>query len=105
MGIQGVLADIYALPNLYMNLKFHIKVLFKNLEVDMKDVKTTSLLKDRSWEVEGNHDFSNKDVTSTQPLIIPEVNTPISVEPQPNIDNLSHPGNHSNALPQVCTFN
>ncbi|KAI3874808.1 hypothetical protein MKW98_019381 [Papaver atlanticum] len=103
MGILGLLAEIYALPNLKMNLKFDIEVLFKNLGVDMKDVKPTSLLKDRSREVEGNPDFSNKDVTATQPLTIPEVNTPISVEPQPEIANSSLPGGHSNALPQYPT--
>ncbi|RZC53428.1 hypothetical protein C5167_012294 [Papaver somniferum] len=103
MGILGLLAEIYALPNLKMNLKFDIEVLFKNLGVDMKDVKPTSLLKDRSREVEGNPDFSNKDVTATQPLTIPEVNTLISVEPQPEIANSSLPGGHSNALPQYPT--
>ncbi|KAI3908415.1 hypothetical protein MKW92_020455 [Papaver armeniacum] len=103
MGILSLLAEIYALPNLKMNLKFDIEVLFKNLGVDMKDVKPTSLLKDRSREVEGNPDFSNKDVTATQPLTIPEVNTLISVEPQPEIANSSLPGGHSNALPQLPT--
>ncbi|KAI3844272.1 hypothetical protein MKW92_023019 [Papaver armeniacum] len=103
MGILSLLAEIYALPNLKMNLKFDIEVLFKNLGVDMKDVKPTSLLKDRSREVEGNPDFSNKDVTATQPLTIPEVNTLISVEPQPEIANSSLPGGHSNALPQYPT--
>lgn len=63
MGILGLLAEIYNLPNLKMNLKFDIEVLFKNLSVDMKDVKVTQLLKGRPREVEGNPDFSNKDVT------------------------------------------
>ncbi|KAI3986448.1 hypothetical protein MKX01_037730 [Papaver californicum] len=103
MGILGLLAEIYALPNLKMNLKFDIEVLFKNLRVDMKDVKPTCLLKDRSREVEGNPDFSNKDVKATLPPIIPEINTPISVEPQPEIANSSHPGGHSNASPQYPT--
>ncbi|XP_068669588.1 uncharacterized protein [Aristolochia californica] len=71
MGILGLLAEIYALPNLKMNLKFDIEVLFKNLGVDMKDVKPTSLLKDRVREMEGNPDFSTKD--ATQPQMITEV--------------------------------
>ncbi|KAI3865837.1 hypothetical protein MKX03_035790, partial [Papaver bracteatum] len=103
MGILGLLAEIYALPNLKMNLKFDIEVLFKNLGVDMKDVKPTSLLKDRSREVEGNPDFSNKEVTATQPLTIPELNALIGVEPQPEIGNLSRPVGRSNALPQYPT--
>ncbi|KAI3880402.1 hypothetical protein MKW92_002125 [Papaver armeniacum] len=47
MGMLGLLDEIYALPNLKMNLKFDNEVLLKNLGVDMKDVKLTSLLKDR----------------------------------------------------------
>ncbi|KAI3925595.1 hypothetical protein MKW98_001449 [Papaver atlanticum] len=43
----GLLAEIYALPNLKMNLKFDIEDLMENLGVGMKDVKPTSLLKDR----------------------------------------------------------
>ncbi|MCL7024149.1 hypothetical protein MKW94_023339 [Papaver nudicaule] len=67
MGILGLLADIYALPNLKMNLKFDIEVLLKNLGVDVKDVKRVSLFKNRARELEGNPDFSNKDATSTKP--------------------------------------
>ncbi|XP_026438629.1 CCR4-NOT transcription complex subunit 1-like [Papaver somniferum] len=92
MGILGLLAEIYALPNLKMNLKFDIEVLLKNLGVEMKDVKPTSLLKDRIRELEGNPDFSNKDVMATKPQIIPEVNPPISVEPQADVMISSHPG-------------
>uniref|UniRef100_A0A804Q913 MYND-type domain-containing protein n=1 Tax=Zea mays TaxID=4577 RepID=A0A804Q913_MAIZE len=35
MGILSLLAEIYNLPNLKMNLKFDIEVLFKNLTVDI----------------------------------------------------------------------
>ncbi|CAI9285609.1 unnamed protein product [Lactuca saligna] len=37
-----------------------MKVLFKNLNVDLKEVSPSSLLMDKVREVEGNHDFSNK---------------------------------------------
>ncbi|CAH1416094.1 unnamed protein product [Lactuca virosa] len=47
MGILGLLAEIHAMPNLKANLKFSIEILFKNLELDMKAVTPTSLLKDR----------------------------------------------------------
>ncbi|CAI0393707.1 unnamed protein product [Linum tenue] len=73
MGILGLLAEIYSMPNLKMNLKFDIEVLFKNLSVDMKDITPTSLLKDRKREIEGNPDFSNKDVGPSQSQIVPEV--------------------------------
>ncbi|GFS30420.1 transcription regulator [Actinidia rufa] len=47
MGILGFLAEIYAMPNLKLNLKFDIEVLFKNLGVDLKNVTPTSLLKNQ----------------------------------------------------------
>ena len=37
-----------------LNVLLGFQVLFKNLTVDIKDVKPTSLLKDRLREVEGN---------------------------------------------------
>ncbi|KAI4368425.1 hypothetical protein MLD38_016982 [Melastoma candidum] len=73
MGILGLLAEIYLMPNLKMNLKFDIEVLFKNLGVDMKDIAPTSLLKDRVREVEGNPDFSNKDSGISQTQVVADV--------------------------------
>ncbi|KAF4401859.1 hypothetical protein G4B88_013146 [Cannabis sativa] len=73
MGILGLLAEIYSMPNLKMNLKFDIEVLFKNLNVDLKEITPTALLKDRKREVEGNPDFSNKDVGASQPQMVAEV--------------------------------
>ncbi|KAK9148278.1 hypothetical protein Scep_007035 [Stephania cephalantha] len=105
MGILGLLAEIYALPNLKMNLKFDIEVLFKHLAVDMKDVKPTSLLKDRVREVEGNTDFSNKDVGAAQPQIVSDTNSGMisalnQVELQAEVANPSLPSSHSNVLSQ-----
>ncbi|XVF33558.1 hypothetical protein REPUB_Repub17cG0178700 [Reevesia pubescens] len=77
MGILALLAEIYSMPNLKMNLKFDIEVLFKNLSVDMKDITPTSLLKDRKRELEGNPDFSNKDVGASQPQMVAEVKSGI----------------------------
>lgn len=90
MGILSLLSEIYALPNLKMNLRFDIEVLFKNLGVDTKDVKPTQLLKGRAREVEGNPDFSNKDLGTAQQQVITEHTTgtivPISqVELQPEV--------------------
>ncbi|XP_057952190.1 uncharacterized protein LOC131146551 isoform X3 [Malania oleifera] len=105
MAILGLLTEIYALPNLKMNLKFDIEVLFKNLGVDMKEVKPTSLLKDRVREIEGNPDFSNKDVGQSQSQIVSEMNSGImstlnQVDLQTEIVNQSHPGGHLNVLSQ-----
>ncbi|XWS35646.1 hypothetical protein CRYUN_Cryun20dG0014500 [Craigia yunnanensis] len=77
MGILALLAEIYSMPNLKMNLKFDIEVLFKNLSVDMKDITPTSLLEDRKRELEGNPDFSNKDVGASQPQMVAEVKSGI----------------------------
>ncbi|KAL0866576.1 hypothetical protein Bca101_045694 [Brassica carinata] len=98
MAILGLLAEIYSMPNLKMNLKFDIEVLFKNLAVDLKEVAPTSLLKDRKRELDGNPDFSNKDLGVahiSQPQMIPEPKTisplkqidlPLDVANSPNSD-------------------
>ncbi|XVF08470.1 hypothetical protein REPUB_Repub07fG0006100 [Reevesia pubescens] len=95
MAILGLLVEIYALPNLKMNLKFDIEVLFKNLGVDMKKVNPTSLVKNRLRKIEGNPDFSNKDVGASQPPAVTEINSGIKsimnkVDLQPEIVNTSH---------------
>ncbi|XP_020592534.1 CCR4-NOT transcription complex subunit 1 isoform X2 [Phalaenopsis equestris] len=105
MGILSLLAEIYNLPSLKMNLKFDIEVLFKNLAVDMKDVKPTSLLKDRVRDAEANPDFSNKDVTAPQAPIIADVNSGIvpsmnQAELHQEANNTSNAANHQNALNQ-----
>eukprot|EP00850_Spirogloea_muscicola_P021681 SM000258S09097 [mRNA] locus=s258:124363:135751:+ [translate_table: standard] len=62
MGILSLLAEIYSLPGLKMNLKFDIEVLFNHLGVHLKDVKPSKLLRGRQRETEGNPDFSSKDL-------------------------------------------
>ncbi|GJS91328.1 CCR4-NOT complex component [Tanacetum coccineum] len=66
MAILGLLAEIHAMKNLKANLKFEIEILFKNLDVDMKEVTPSSLLKNRVRIVEGNPDFSNNSFSSYQ---------------------------------------
>ncbi|TKY68978.1 CCR4-NOT transcription complex subunit 1 [Spatholobus suberectus] len=107
MGILGLLAEIYSMPNLKMNLKFDIEVLFKNLVVDMKDVTPTSLLKDRKREIEGNPDFSNKDVGASQAQMIPDIKSGL-VPPVNQVDlplevtNPSNTGAHPHILSQYA---
>lgn len=84
-----ILCFAYCLP---------IQVLFKNLGVDLKEVAPTSLLKDRKREIDGNPDFSNKDLGVThisQPQMIPEpkslsplkqIDLPLDVANSPNTD-------------------
>ncbi|BAF10575.2 Os03g0102300 [Oryza sativa Japonica Group] len=72
-------------------IPFTSKVLFKNLDVDLKDVNPTSLLKDRVCEVEGNPDFSNKDVAASQTQISSGISRSTNhVELQSVISSTSH---------------
>ncbi|XP_062201118.1 uncharacterized protein LOC133903692 isoform X2 [Phragmites australis] len=108
MGILSLLVEIYNLPNLKMNLKFDIEVLFKNLSVDMKDVKPSSLLKDRIRQVMGNPDFSNKDVSASAAPAVAEVSSGIvpsmnHVELQPEINSTSRATSLPNMLNQYAT--
>ncbi|XP_054784760.1 uncharacterized protein LOC129291440 isoform X2 [Prosopis cineraria] len=107
MGILGLLAEIYSMPNLKMNLKFDIEVLLKNLGVDMKDITPTSLLKDRKREVDGNPDFSNKDVGASQAQIMTDLKTglvaPVNqVELPLEVTNPSNAGGHTHLLSQYA---
>ncbi|GAV69286.1 Not1 domain-containing protein/DUF3819 domain-containing protein [Cephalotus follicularis] len=107
MGILGLLAEIYSMPNLKMNLKFDIEVLFKNLGVDLKDITPTSLLKDRKREIEGNPDFSNKDVGASQPQMVAEVKSgiisPLShIELPLEVASPPNSGGHSHLLSQYA---
>ncbi|XP_021677934.2 uncharacterized protein LOC110663040 isoform X2 [Hevea brasiliensis] len=107
MGILGLLAEIYSMPNLKMNLKFDIEVLFKNLGVDMKDITPTSFLKDRKREIEGNPDFSNKDVGASQPQIVAEAKSgmisPLNHAELPlEVANPSNSGGHTHLLSQYA---
>ncbi|CAN6981983.1 unnamed protein product [Brassica rapa subsp. trilocularis] len=86
MAILGLLAEIYSMPNLKMNLKFDIEVLFKNLGCDLKEVAPTSLLKDRKREIDGNPDFSNKDLGVTHISQPPIIQEPKTISPLKQID-------------------
>ncbi|XP_019188947.1 PREDICTED: CCR4-NOT transcription complex subunit 1-like [Ipomoea nil] len=107
MAILGLLVEIHALPNLKMNLRFDIEVLFKNLGVDLKDINPTSLLKDRVREFEGNPDFSNKDAGSSQPQFFGDIKLGIvsnlnEGELSVDVASTSHPGHHSHIVPQYA---
>ncbi|KAL9234369.1 hypothetical protein vseg_009249 [Gypsophila vaccaria] len=105
MGILALLAEIYAMPNLKMNLKFDIEVLFKNLGVPIKDVTPSSLLRERLRVVEGNPDFSNKDVGAPQPTVddksvLPPLN---QVELPPEVPTPSALGGHTHQISPYVT--
>ncbi|KAI8563952.1 hypothetical protein RHMOL_Rhmol03G0148400 [Rhododendron molle] len=88
-------------------IPFTSKVLFKNLGVDMKVVKPTSLLKDQARESEGNLDFSMKDKGASQPQLITGTNTGImstsnAVDLKPDIISSTQLGAHLNLV--TATF-
>lgn len=76
----------------------------------MKDVTPTSLLKDRVREVEGNPDFSTKDVVSSQSQMVSEVksggivSTINQVDLPLDVATPSLPSSHSRILAQVTAF-
>ena len=82
------------------------QVLFKHLSVDFRNVTPTYLLKDIVREVEGNPDFLNKDVGSSQPPRMNEVKSGIiskinQVEIPLDVAASPHPAGHSCIMPQV----
>ncbi|XP_076942862.1 uncharacterized protein LOC143612873 [Bidens hawaiensis] len=106
MGVLALLAEIYAMPNLKMNLKFEIEVLFKNLNVDLKEVNPSSHLIDKVREIEGNPDFSTKDVGTAQQPMAGEVKSNIlsinQVELPVEVGSSTHSGGHSRILSQYA---
>lgn len=86
------------------------QVLFKNLGVDMKDVKVSQLLKGRPREIEGNPDFSNKDVAIAHPpALYTTESAPSSAAPMAHVDlpseasiSSSHPVLPPTSVSQVC---
>ncbi|EEF50313.1 ccr4-not transcription complex, putative [Ricinus communis] len=104
---KSLIIEAYEKGLMIAVIPFTSKVLFKNLGVDMKDIAPTSLLKDRKREMEGNPDFSNKDVGVSQPQIVPEVKPGI-ISPLNHVDlplEVANPPNavgHTHLLPQYA---
>ena len=47
MGIMRVLAELHAIPDLKLNLKFEIEVLCKYLSLEISEVEPSQLLADK----------------------------------------------------------
>ena len=73
-----------------------VQVLFKNLGVDLKEVAPTSLLKDRKREIDGNPDFSNKDLGVAHISQSQMISEPKTISPLKQIDLLLDVANSSN---------
>ncbi|XP_004306964.1 PREDICTED: CCR4-NOT transcription complex subunit 1-like [Fragaria vesca subsp. vesca] len=104
---KSLIIEAYEKGLMIAVIPFTSKVLFKNLGVDLKEITPTSLLKNRTRELEGNPDFSNKDVGATQPQIaevksgiispLNQVELPLDVAP-------SNSGSHTHLLSQYATL-
>lgn len=53
MAIMRLMAEIYQLPDLKLNLRFEIEILCTNLQLDIKDIKPSALLHSRKPSDEG----------------------------------------------------
>lgn len=95
-----------SLPVRFYSNVLPFQVLFKNLGVDLKEITPTSLLKDRRREIEGNPDFSNKDMGASQSQMVAEVKSGImsplnQVELPLEVAPSSNSGGHTHLLSQV----
>lgn len=58
IAILALLLEIYSEKDLKLNLKFEIEMLFKHLQLELKDVKPANLLSAYTRERENNPDFA-----------------------------------------------
>ena len=59
-GILTLLAEIYRLEGLKMNICFEIEMIFKDFEINMKDIEPLKTLESLEREIEDNPDFHDK---------------------------------------------
>lgn len=93
---------------MYQRVVSLLQIFFKNIGVNIKSVKPTSLLKNRNREIDGNPDFRNKDVGMAQgsrPQMIDEFKSE-NISPQNHVElptnaGIHYAGVHSKLLPQV----
>lgn len=106
MALVGLLREIFDLPDLKLNLKFEIEVLFNNLQIKMQDVKPTELLKDRVVRaVDGNFRTEGKAQVGASPMMRPASADILGQEPpdlsQQSLRAAVPPGPSSNQFPPV----
>ncbi|KAG5519775.1 hypothetical protein PMAC_000048 [Pneumocystis sp. 'macacae'] len=66
MGILKLLVELYESADIKLNLKFEIEVLCKKLNIEMKSLESTSLLKGRTPKTEVEKINENESYTQTQ---------------------------------------
>lgn len=108
----------FAISFLMSPIFLYLQVLFKNLNVDMKEVKPSKLLEGLEREVEGNPDFSNKDPVfsqspspalsannSSQSVTVPSLPQQLDIPPELPIPTQPATSLASSVISQVCSLN
>ena len=81
--LLSLLAELYHLADLKLNLKFEIEVLCKNLSIDLKSVEASSLLPSmKKPQLESNPDFNTKTAATTSSI---SPATPVKGAPVPSV--------------------
>ena len=81
MMVLGLLAELHPMSDLKLNIKFEVEVLCKSLNKELKDIKPSSVFKNRPSVKDGNSDWTSRDAStdlSLKPL--PQVPDPRLVE-------------------------
>eukprot|EP00871_Galdieria_phlegrea_P002099 jgi/Galph1/2890/GphlegSOOS_G1564.1 len=82
MAILSLLKELYNITDLKLNLKFEIEVLCKNISVDLREIATSDLLKERPQpQRENNPDFSIRPTTFSSPFHENATTKPITFSP------------------------
>ncbi|CAG8600334.1 5031_t:CDS:2, partial [Diversispora eburnea] len=105
MAIIKLLAELYQFADLKLNLKFEVEVLCKSLDIDLKEIEATTMLKDRppketttTQSTRFIHEFEkwstgNDYGTSSKPVPVTSQMTSIPNTPTSHMPNISLPVN------------
>ncbi len=100
MMVLGLLAELHPMSDLKLNIKFEVEVLCKSLNKELKDIKPSSVFKNRPSVKDGNSDWTSRDTStdlSLKPL--PQVPDPRLVEAADRL--IARAGNAGNAVAQL----
>jgi CCR4-NOT transcription complex subunit 1 len=81
MMVLGLLAELHPMSDLKLNIKFEVEVLCKSLNKELKDIKPSSVFKNRPSVKDGNSDWTSRDSNADMSLKpLPQVLDPQLVE-------------------------
>ena len=98
MMVLGLLAELHPMSDLKLNIKFEVEVLCKSLNKELKDIKPSSVFKNRPSVKDGNADWTSRDSSTDMSLKpLPQVPDPRLVEAADRL--IARAGNASSNLP------